>query len=151
MTGRDLKALKQFAAILGWGDLRACRHVVLPGNDRVAGGTVIEWCESGSLDGIYFQINVLPSWRASVYAIRYRICTGWHEFELNSKGSAMLEQAMRLDSWINKRWFSSLDGRREFRRLHPACAGYSWRRIRSEGPPEFATGKISGSRLKSRK
>ena len=87
-----------------------------------------------------FQINECPigqtkTYVAAVYALRYRIYTGWHPFRLKPDGHCDADDLARLDGWLHRRWFDSLAGRREFRKLHPECSGWTWKRIGRERAP----------------
>jgi hypothetical protein len=139
-----LAELVRFAAALGWSDLRMCEH---RGGSEAGGATT--WYESGPSDGVrndfFLQINEAPSGQeltyvGAVYAMRYRLCSGWHAFTLRSTALDAMnaEQAAEValvDAWLHRRWYETAPMRREFRRLHPECAGYTWARVRNEGPP----------------
>jgi len=132
---KPLPALRTFTRLLGWRNLRRNRHVVPKDEHCLPAGTEIIWYTCGDYDDVILQINGAPSWRAAVYAIRYGICTGWHEFTLATDVQRIGTEAQRLDQWLHRRWFSSRLRRADFRRVHPECASYSWRRLRREGPP----------------
>jgi hypothetical protein len=134
MEKKRFELLKQFAALLGWGELEQFQHAVrnVPG---LKGEVLITWYESGSFEDILFQINELPSLCAAVYAVRFRICTGWHAFELHGDLSSLRAETDRLDEWLNRRWFDTIEGRRTFRKRHPECAGYTLTKLRKQGPP----------------
>ena len=137
--------LEKWTRLLGWRwRLRMYRHVIANDAPRELCGKVITWYEAGKSTGgradCFLQINEAPqgqamSYAASVYAIRYRICTGWHEFRLYSTDEALRQEAERLGGWLHWQWFASLERRRTFRKSHPKCVGYSWRKIANEGPP----------------
>jgi hypothetical protein len=75
------------------------------------------------------------TFEAAVYAIRFRICTGWHKFRLPQDEVQARRGAERLSPWLQSRWFNDLVGRRIFREAPPECAGYTWARLRRDGPP----------------
>jgi hypothetical protein len=136
--GKPIAALRAFARRLGWPALRCHQHVWEDGN------LLVTWYESGKTDGsrndLFLQINECPigqtaTYTAAVFAIRYRICTGWHSMRLERDGNGHLREADRLEPWLHRRWFESLLNRREFRRLHPECSGWSWKRVREERLP----------------
>jgi hypothetical protein len=130
-----LPRLKRFAERLGWRGVCANRHVIDRTAELARCGQVIRWYDCGSYDDILLQINEGPTWYACVYAIPYRLCSGWHAFRL-FPGSARLDnEADRLWDFLARDWFSSRDGRRLYRDLHPECTGYTWRRFRNEGTP----------------
>lgn len=128
-----LRALNEFASFLGWSELQPFEHTEC--SDDKDDGKVIVWYESGDFDDLLFQIDEQPRFCAAVYAIRFRICAGWHEFAGPSSSEQLRNEATRLDAWLHRRWFATLDGRREFRRRHPECAGYTLTKLRRDGPP----------------
>jgi hypothetical protein len=101
---------------------------------------LITWYEAGksegSRDDFFLQINECPIGQTTTYtAAVYAICTGWHSMHLAPDGSCDESEVARLDAWLNRRWFETLRNRREFRKLHPECAGWSWTRIGRERLP----------------
>jgi hypothetical protein len=132
--------LARFSAALGWPGLRIFQHRYLDGDAPV----VTTWYESGESGGFrtdfFLQINEAPSGQTltyvgAVYAMRFRICSGWHPFTLYDTAEQQAVEASKVDVWLNRRWYDTLGMRREFRRLHPECANYSWARLRRQGPP----------------
>ena len=132
-NNKPLAALRQFARQLGWLGLGMWQAEF--------DGRVITWYKAGKSDGsrndFFLQINECPlgqtiTCTAAVYAIRYTICTGWHSMHLAPDGTCDESEVARLDTWLNRRWFETPRHRREFRRLHPECAGWSWARISRE-------------------
>lgn len=138
--------LEKWIRLLGWRSrLRIYQHVVGNDSPRTWWGKVITWYEAGKSGraSCYLQINEYPqgqtiTYKASVIAIRYRICTGWHEFRLYSTDAKLRQEAERLEEWLQWKWFASMEGRRAFRKSHPECAGYSWKRLAKEGPPDVS-------------
>ena len=137
---KPLSELARFAATLGWPALRLLQHRWLDGDAPV----LTTWYESGESGGFrsdyFFQINEAPagqelSYVGAIYAMRYRICSGWHPLTLYATAEERAVEALRVDAWLHRRWFETLAMRREFRRLHPECADYTWLRIRKQGPP----------------
>ncbi len=128
--------------LLGWSDLKTQEHVVKNSSEGARKGKIIRWYECGSHDNVLLQINECPQYSAAVYAIRYRICTGWHIFYPYKNVSKLRKEAERLREWFWVGWFSTVQNRRAFRRRHPECARYSWRRIREEGLPH--DGRLAG-------
>jgi hypothetical protein len=136
--GKPVAALQEFVRRLGWPKLRYREHVIELTNVEVA------WYESGVSDGsrddLFLQINECPigqAWTyvAAVYAIRYRICTGWHSMRLTADLRCDASEVHRLDGWLHRRWFETSADRRQFRGLHPECSGWTWKRIRNERLP----------------
>ena len=95
----------------------------------------IEWYESGELEDVLLQINLAPVLSACVYAMRYRICSGWHEIQYASSEVLIRGEIERLSPWLKYSWFRTASERKKYRAIHPECANYTWRRLREEGPP----------------
>lgn len=131
MAQSKIKQLARLAGLLEWPELRTHRH-------REITWYVSGQCEGGRND-LFLQFNHTPkghdSYVGAVYAIRFRICTGWHPFTLKANEQPIEQVANQLEGWLRRRWFSAQPLRRTYRRMHPECAGYSWRRIRAEGLP----------------
>jgi hypothetical protein len=132
---KPIAALRTFARRLGWSQLRCYQHLWEERN------LLITRYESGNNDGsrsdLFLQINESPlgqtaTYTTAVYAIRYQICTGWHSMKLGPDAQPLDSEIERLDSWLHRRWFESLANRRKYRRMHPECTGWSWKRIRHE-------------------
>jgi hypothetical protein len=133
--------LRAWANRLNWPDLEM-RHQYISYEDEEK---LITWYESGNPSGrrdhCALQINEQPigdksgTFAAAVYAVRYALCSGWHTFTLTDDDSLIMREADRLRCWLDRSWFDSATSRREYRQMHPECAGYSWRRLRQEGPP----------------
>jgi hypothetical protein len=103
----------------------------------------------GHSNDFFLQFNEAPPGQTvvyvgAVYAMRYRLCSGWHRFTLFGTPEAMAQEATKLGQWLHRRWYETLPMRREFRRLHPECANYSWPRIRKQGPPYDQDGLKTG-------
>lgn len=138
--------LRKFVRLLGWRTpLRRYEHRIgadaPPVNLR---GRVIRWYETGVSNGgkldCFLTINEAPqgptlTYAGAVYAIRYRLCTGWHGFRLFATDVDLETEATRLAPWLAHEWFATLEKRRAFRQAHPECVGFTWRRIVNEGPP----------------
>jgi hypothetical protein len=128
--------LGKLASLLGWPRLTRWQHRIREGVGDHSEQVVV-WYDGGSVDDVLYQINLAPWPHAGVYAVRYRLCTGWHRVR-SLKNSAMVKaEAMRLEEWLHARWFTTVEGRRAFRRLHPDASGWSWRRIREGKVPTY--------------
>jgi len=135
-NNKKIKCLRRFTLLLGWHDLRArCHEIKTNNREKQPYENVIRWYESGALDDIYFQINDSPCWCAAVYAIRFRICTGWHKFILSENDITIISESQRLHSLLAREWFVSLEATRRFRVAHPDCTGWTWKRLGEYGPP----------------
>lgn len=128
------RRLLDVARKLGWRNLRRHLEVVGPGFS-VPQGTTIVWYTSGHYGQIALQINERPDWRACVYAIPYRLCSGWHRFSLCENPDELDREVARLREWIDRKWFATRHDRGRYRRLHPECYGYDWDRVAAKGPP----------------
>ncbi len=137
--------LKQWVKILGWRS-PVCAYQLLIGDDAPQNlqGLTLRWYECGAALGkridCYLQINEYPigqakQYAAAVFAIRYRLCTGWHQFQLFRDPKGIEREANRLKPWLDGTWFDTIQGRRQFRETHPECAGYSRARLNRDGPP----------------
>lgn len=132
----EFERLLRWSELLGWDDLRNFTHIVPANRDMGVRKYLVSWYRSGD-DDVFLQINKKPDWRACVYAIRYRICTGWHCFFPYSDIGRILSEAKRLSGWLSKSNFDTAIARRRFRLAHPKSANYTWGRIRNEGAPNL--------------
>jgi hypothetical protein len=132
-----LGQLRDFAAMLGWGPLE--KHVHRFGADErnVDLPSTVVWYECRASEDLWLQINVMSALHAAVYAPRYRLCSLWHWFELGATRGDRRAAAEGLDTWLHKRWFERAEARRLYRKRHPECCGYSWRKIREIGVPHL--------------
>jgi len=129
--------LRLFARFLEWENLQEYRHKAERTVPNLRKGQIIRcWC-SGSYEDLALHINENPPWYACVYALRYRICTGWHWLYPYKDQRKLMREAKRLYGLLGRSWFTSAQRRREFRLIHPECADYSWSRLRKEGPPHY--------------
>ncbi len=128
------KHLQEFAAILGWPELIGYQHRVDSPSSNYH-GRLVKWYESGSLERLLFQINEQPCLCAAVFALRYRICSGWHAFDYSTRSSRIRAEAARLAPWLARCNFDGVNARRAFRIQHPECSNYSLKRVRDCGLP----------------
>lgn len=128
----------RFVRLLGWSPVRLYTHR-FPVDGGPASGLTVRWIESGDRETLVLHVNFGEYSCAAVYALRYRIVSGWHRYVIRSEAAAARE-AKRLAPWLAFDRFATPEARREFRRLHPECAGYSWFRVRTQGLPRSATG-----------
>lgn len=127
--------VKLFASALRWKNMKQHRHVFPPEvRDQFSNKSIV-WFEAGAFPECFLQINLLGGYKAAVYALKYRICTGWHPFVLGSTPQRIRAEARRLHSWLAADWFESPASRRALRKLHPECANYTWGRVEREGVP----------------
>jgi len=130
MSDKEIPYLMAFVQALGWNGLRREEHAFREGDKEIE--VVYYLC--GELDSVFFQINTSPVC-ACVYAIPFEICTGWHRIDFRQNNDCMLREANRLKGFFQRDLFYSDEARQDFCRIHQECCGYTWERIRSEGPP----------------
>ncbi len=68
----------------------------------------------------------------SIFALRYRICTGWHGFMLDRN---MKREIVDVSRWAHASLFETVGSRKAFRESNPECCDYTWKRIRDFGGP----------------
>jgi hypothetical protein len=130
------RLLSKWARLLGWPGLSLAQHDIPGWVFGRSQKTVLYWYEHQcKKTGILFQVNEMPTWHACVYAMRYRICTGWHVFKLSKNPAILKREADRLAGFLSASWFLTLEGRRLFRAKHPECSAMTWNRIHREGFP----------------
>ena len=71
--------IRRFIRLLGWPRPTYGRHVVRGSLEPKQDGMILRWYDSGNYDYALLEINLQPNVRACVFAIRYRLCTGWYE------------------------------------------------------------------------
>jgi len=145
--------LKRIAANWGWSALRRERRTF---DDTTAGARSVVWYECGEVEydrrAFFLQINECPigqqtQYAAAVYALRYRLCSGWHCFRLPHDAPGNRARIAALSEFLGRDHFDTLPARRAFRLSHPECAGYTWRRIRRSGTPyEIVDARASKTR-----
>lgn len=129
--------IDRFYADLGWPRPKRF-SLTLPRSERRQ--PLVEkifWYESGDRDSYVLQVNTYPKWYAAVFAIRFRIFTGWHKIP---KLPAMRFPKSQLDLAIelfHASHFASVTGRRQYRIDHPESMGFTWTKIRALGPATF--------------
>jgi hypothetical protein len=95
------------------------------------------WYESGDRDSHVLQVNTYPHWYAAVFAIRFRIFTGWHRIpKLPVKRFPKSQMQLAVELFHTCR-FDTVAGRRRYRKDHPETAGFTWAKIRALGPATF--------------
>lgn len=126
--------LNRFASQLGWPRLDRHRHRVR--------GQLITWYISGvnedGGDDRFLQINECPigqqkRYAAAVYALRFRLCSGWSTFRMTAAEPDRV--VARLAPCLAAPHFLTESGRHAFRAAHPEAAGYTLAKIRRVGPP----------------
>jgi hypothetical protein len=130
---KELSLLRSLWRLLGWSDLHREQHSFARLSSGRNSDETFTWYETGDLDDVYLIVNRSPVWCAAVYAIRFRIFSGWHEFDLSADRAAQEAEANRLSPWLERRWFMNPDSRREYRKRNPECSQWTWRRIRESG------------------
>ncbi len=116
------------ATWLGWGELEY--H-----STQLPDAPVLEWYEAKKPQGVSFQINVQPVFGVAVYALRYRLVSGWHPFHLSTVEDHILAEAWRLDQYVGWEWFSTKARRAQFRKRFPECKGWTAKRVKRDFAP----------------
>jgi len=134
------RALQRIAAYWGWSELR--RELVSYVDEQSGKRRTVVYYVSGQNDWrlpapLYLQINQCPigqlrQYSVAVYALGYRICSGWYCFRL-SEQHADQARISALSDLVGRSHFDTVESRRAFRKNHPECAGYSWPKIRRYG------------------
>lgn len=109
---------------------------------RVGPLEIVHYFTIGEMDEpLYVQVNLHGEAHpllamTCVYAMRYRLCSGWHGVLLHESPAELLAEADGAACWLAREHFTSAAARKAYRAAHPECRGWSWRRIREEaGPP----------------
>jgi len=131
----DTANLSRFCRALGWPAPRRFTREAAPGA-LSDGAELIEWFEARDA-GVWLQVNRRPGWCACVYALRFRLCSGRHAFDLQP--ATLKPEVARLRPWLARSWFASPEARQAYRRAHPECARYTWRKLRETGSPHICT------------
>jgi hypothetical protein len=127
-------SIEDFYSDLGWTRPRRLSFTLPRSEVRRSSSRKIVWYESGERDYYVLQVNTTPRWFAAVFAIRYRIFTGWHkipQFPVIRFPTSRLELMSEL---FHVSHFATVTGRRQFRVHHPEAGGFSWTKIRTLGP-----------------
>lgn len=147
----DSVILSRIAERLGWPMLERNVHRLNSADAERFGVPEFAWYTSGSYDDVALHINgdglvnkpgPRDRYYAAVYAIRYRLACGHFGFRLPTTPAAETRLVVQLDNWLNRLWFSTGEGRRAFRRLHPECAGLTWTKLRARKLP-FERGRTT--------
>jgi hypothetical protein len=146
-----LPKLRRLAESLGWKRLRKFQFNVpdeVPTEYRIVTYYVSDG-KDVDLSRTFMQINESPIGRkdqylACVYAIPYRLCSGWHFFRLPRGRTATKECVEKLAVWLARSNFSSLDGRRAYRAAHPETTGYMRKFLSSHGEPYIVSDGQAG-------
>src|SRR5689334_5149861 len=96
----EFARLSEFAHLLGWGQLRAYHHTVPLEARQTVGLKRIVMYEAVAVENCLLTVNKLAGWKAAVYAIRYRIFSDWHPFQLGRTSKRRFEEAKRLHCWL---------------------------------------------------
>ena len=144
------RRLDALLALLGWPATTRCRLPAELAHDLTS--LEATYFTIGEMDEpLYLQTN--PQLGAhpllfgvSIYAMRYRLCSGWHGVLLRESPTDLEAEAMLAEPWLARRHFDSPASRQTYHEAHPECGGYDWGRVREEGPPYSQTN--CASRLK---
>jgi hypothetical protein len=128
-------ALNKWALMLGWPPI--VKHV------EFFDGITVVFYTSGECtsDRKHFALHVNQQscgygvYTASVYAIRYRMCSGWYQVRLSTRVAAINKEASRLHDVLAREWFDAYGMRRKYRNRHPHSTNWSWKRLGNEPQP----------------
>lgn len=136
---------------LGWPKSQLCR---LPEESEGVGAlTLRHYFSIGEMDHpLYVQVNLEGAAHpllamVGVYAMRYRICSGWHGVLLHESPDELMAEADAAASWVAREHFDSAAARKAYRAAHPECDGWSWTRLRAEGGPPYEQSTCAQRRL----
>ncbi len=129
-----IASAEAFADHLGWPGLELLEHrIPADVQARLGCAAWVWWFEAAWIPGVWLQLNQhLLS--AAVYAVRFRVVSGWYPLELASPEQAR-QESEALHSRLAFEWFSTPAGRKQLRARHPECKGYTWPRLRERGAP----------------
>ena len=118
---------------LGWGAPLEC--TLSDTQDGISRETSVYWYQCKKSDGTWLQVNFAPVGQfqtvsAAVYAIRYRICTGFHVVPDGMPGQWKSVERRRVRRYLSRHHVTSRRGRSRFRRANPECYGWTWPRLR---------------------
>ena len=120
--------LRMYAASLGWNALT--KHAIsVPHRIGKQPPTRITWFQSYLPNDAFLQINLLPRPQAAVYALKFRLFTGWRPIPTPKRPPRPADN--RLDR-LHAKWFQTPAARAQFRTRYPECAGFTWDRVASE-------------------
>lgn len=129
--------VRAFARLLGWPRAREERHRIEHAGAARIGGAELIWYESAITPEVYLQVTTLGGMKAAVIAVRYRLHTGFHDISLPASLGGICGEAARLGGLLAAVWFQEPKGRSAFRRLHPECTGWTWKRLRAGELPKM--------------
>ena len=120
--------LHRFACLLGWPQLQSLQR-------EMQDGCLARWYEPDRQNYVRLQINHHPqgqseTFHAIAFALRYRLCSGWQQFQLHTDPQKLTAEAERVRTWLDFSWYATDDRRHEFRKRHPECAGLTWNGLR---------------------
>ncbi len=125
----EYQMLREFAKQLGWPSLR--RHTKRFPKERGAPSKIL-WYDVGDVEDVNLMVNPAVRGRgpiARVYALRYRICTEWLELRRRGDRIRLREHDRSRVHPLAFSNFSTLEGRRAFRRDYPEFAGRCWSEV----------------------
>ncbi len=115
-----------FAMRLGWPSPQCWQQLLTQPQEYPADGSPVIWYESRDpATGSFLQINTAPVIHAAVYAMRYRLFSGWHFVCDNLSGRAD-RQVRRLAACLAAQHYLTPEGRRALRLTRPCSAVPSW-------------------------
>ena len=129
-----IASAEAFANRWGWSGLALHEHrIPADVRGRIGGAASVWWFEAALAPSVCLQLNQ-HRLSAVVYAVRFRLVSGWYPLELASPKQARCE-ADALHSRLACEWFSTPTGRKQLRARHPECKGYTNAQLGERGAP----------------
>lgn len=133
--------VKDLAAMLGWPEPEFFRYTLPPKIAREHGKKTFEWAECHARLGLKLQINCMPrsnvKYTLCVYALRFRICSGWRGVKLHADPRRRQAEIDRILPYYEFANFTDANRRKAYRLRYPYVRGYTAARISAEGTLHF--------------
>lgn len=117
--------IRKWAASLGWTDLKKWTHSIPHPTGKLP-PDLITWFECHLPNGAFLQINLRPRLQAAVYALKFRLFTGWHPISPQERVTRPTTDP--LDR-LRVKWFQTPAARARFRIRYAECAGFTWNKV----------------------
>ena len=133
--------VSELAEVLGWPQPRFFQHSLEGDAAERYGNQVVQWAESRIDGGVFLQINHHPvrpnEYSLCVYAMRYRICSGWRYLSLDTSKRQRTRVFRQLRPFYDLRHFEDAPLRSAYRSEFPDSQGWTWKRIQQEGSRHY--------------
>lgn len=135
------RVVRDLAKGLGWAVPAFYSHEHEPAYAVQYGWKNTVWAVSEISPSFFFQVNlrqmVEHGYRLAVYAIRFRICSGWRDIELYPDVKRRRQEIERVTPYFHFRHFETPKSRRNYREMYPYVRDFTWKRIQQEGALHF--------------